>query len=59
MTRSRLRYQVLRGLTRSFSLPPTVDPGRVAAEYKNGVLTVKLPMREDAKPRQIKVDVAA
>jgi HSP20 family protein len=45
--------------SRSFSLPPTVDPGRVAAEYKNGVLTVKLPMREEAKPRQIKVDVAA
>ena len=45
--------------SRSFSLPPTVDPGRVAAEYKNGVLTIKLPMREEAKPRQIKVDVAA
>jgi HSP20 family protein len=45
--------------SRSFSLPPTVDAGRVAAEYKNGVLTVKLPMREEAKPRQIKVDVAA
>jgi HSP20 family protein len=45
--------------SRSFSLPPTVDPSRVAAEYRNGVLTVKLPMREEAKPRQIKVDVAA
>ena len=45
--------------TRSFSLPRTVDPNRVAAEYKIGVLTVKLPLREDAKPRQIKVDVAA
>ncbi len=45
--------------TRSFNLPPTVDPGKVAAEYKNGVLTVKLPLREEAKPRQIKVDVAA
>ncbi len=45
--------------SRSFSLPPTVDPGKVAAEYKNGVLTVKLPLREEAKPRQIKVDVAA
>jgi HSP20 family protein len=45
--------------TRSFSLPSTVDPSRVGAEYKNGVLTVKLPMREEAKPRQIKVDVAA
>lgn len=45
--------------SRSFSLPPTVDPGKVAAEYKNGVLTVTLPLREEAKPRQIKVDVAA
>jgi HSP20 family protein len=45
--------------SRSFSLPSTVDPSRVAAEYKNGVLTVTLPMREEAKPRQIKVDVAA
>ena len=34
-------------------------PGQVAAEYKNGVLTVRLPLREEAKPRQIKVDVAA
>jgi len=45
--------------SRSFSLPPTVDPGKVAAEYKHGVLTVKLPLREEAKPRSIKVDVAA
>ena len=45
--------------SRSFSLPPAVDPGRVVAEYKNGVLTVTLPTREEAKPRQIKVDVAA
>ena len=45
--------------SRSFSLPQTVDAGKVAAEYKDGVLTVRLPMREEAKPRQIKVDVAA
>src|SRR5438046_10679390 len=45
--------------SRSFSLPPTVDPGKVAAEYKQGVLTVRLPLREEAKPRSIKVDVAA
>ena len=45
--------------TRSFSLPQTVDAGKVAAEYKNGVLTVRLPLREEAKPRQIKVNVAA
>jgi HSP20 family protein len=45
--------------SRSFSLPTSVDPSRVAAEYKNGVLTVTLPLREEAKPRTIKVDVAA
>ena len=45
--------------TRSFSLPPTVDTGKVSAEYKSGVLTVRLPLREEAKPRSIKVDVAA
>jgi HSP20 family protein len=45
--------------SRSFSLPQTVDPAKVAADYKNGVLTVRLPLREEAKPRQIKVDVAA
>ena len=45
--------------SRSFSLPQSVDSARISAEYKNGVLSVRLPLREDAKPRQIKVDVAA
>ena len=45
--------------SRSFSLPRTVDATKVGADYKNGVLTVRLPLREDAKPRQIKVEVAA
>ena len=45
--------------SRSFSLPQTVDSNRVSADYKNGVLTVRLPLREEAKPRSIKVDVAA
>jgi len=45
--------------SRSFSLPQTVDSNRVAAEYKNGVLTVRLPLREEAKARTIKVDIAA
>ena len=43
---------------RSFTLPNTVDTGRIGAEFKNGVLTVKLPFREEAKPRTINVDVA-
>jgi len=43
--------------TRSFSLPSTVDTEKVAAEYHNGVLTVKLPKKAAAKPRQVKIDV--
>jgi HSP20 family protein len=45
--------------SRSFTLPPSVDATKVSADYRNGVLTVRLPLREEAKPRQIKVDVAA
>ncbi len=45
--------------TRSFTLPSTVDTSRVAADYKNGVLTVKLPYREEARPRNVKVEVSA
>lgn len=44
---------------RSFTLPNTVDAAKVSADYKNGVLTVKLPFREEAKPRTINVEVAA
>lgn len=43
---------------RQFALPTTVDSSKIAAEYKDGVLTVKLPMREEAKPRTVKVNVA-
>ena len=45
--------------TRSFTLPTTVDASKVSADYKNGVLTVKLPFREEARPRTISVEVAA
>ena len=44
---------------RSFTLPTTVDASKVSAEYKNGVLTVRLPFREEARPRTINVEVAA
>ena len=43
--------------SRTFTLPPTVDAGKIGAEYKNGVLSVTLPLREEAKPRQIQVTV--
>ena len=45
--------------SRSFALPMTVDATKVTADYKNGVLTVKLPFREESKPRTITVEVAA
>jgi HSP20 family protein len=44
---------------RTFALPPTVDATKVSAQYKSGVLTVLLPLREEAKPKQIRVQVAA
>ncbi|MDH4063752.1 MAG: Hsp20/alpha crystallin family protein [Acidobacteriota bacterium] len=43
--------------SRSFSLPATVDSGKIGAEFKNGVLTVRLPFREEAKPRSINIAV--
>jgi HSP20 family protein len=42
---------------RSFSLPGSADGEKISAVYKNGVLTVKIPKREEAKPRSIKVEV--
>ena len=41
--------------SRSFTVPATVDATRITAAYKEGVLTVRLPQREDAKPKQITV----
>jgi HSP20 family protein len=45
--------------SRSFTLPNTVNAETIHAEYKNGVLTVNLPKREESKPRQVKVSVNA
>jgi HSP20 family protein len=44
---------------RSFSLPRSVDPEKVNAEFSNGVLRVSLPKAETAKPRKIAVKVNA
>ncbi|HEV3483970.1 MAG TPA: Hsp20/alpha crystallin family protein [Vicinamibacterales bacterium] len=41
--------------SRSFTLPNTVDASRISAAYKDGVLTIRLPQRDDAKPKQISV----
>lgn len=40
---------------RTFSLPNNVDREKIRAEFKNGLLEVELPKREDAKPRTIRI----
>jgi HSP20 family protein len=43
---------------RSITLGEGVDAAKIEAAYKNGVLTVKLPKKEEAKPRQIPVSAS-
>src|ERR1700704_3420821 len=43
--------------SRSFTLANTVNADAIKAEYQNGVLTLTIPRREEAKPKQIKVNV--
>jgi len=44
--------------TRTFALPGSINADQVAAEYKDGMLTLTLPKREEAKPKTIKIQVA-
>jgi HSP20 family protein len=44
--------------TRSFSLPQTIDAEKIRADSKNGVLTVHLPKKPEAKPKAIQVKVS-
>lgn len=43
---------------RDFRLPDSVDETKISAELKNGVLSLRLPKREEVKPRQIPVKVS-
>jgi HSP20 family protein len=45
--------------TRSFTLPSSVDPAQVSADYNRGVLKIKLAKKAEAKPKQIKVNVGS
>jgi len=42
---------------RSFTLPPNVDRTSIDAKFKDGVLKLTLPKREETKPKQIEVKV--
>jgi HSP20 family protein len=43
---------------RRFSLPSGIDETKIKADYKNGLLTLSVPKKEDAKPKSIKIDVS-
>ncbi len=45
------------GFSRSFTLPSVVDQQHIKADFKDGVLQVTLPQREEAKPKQIQISV--
>ena len=43
------------GFSRSFSIPTSVDEDKIRADYKDGVLKIALPKKEQAKPKQIQI----
>jgi HSP20 family protein len=45
--------------TRTFSLPRTVDATSIAANYRDGILEIEIPKLEEAKPKQIQINIGA
>ena len=45
--------------SRSFALPNTIDAEAIRAEYRDGVLSIRMPKREEAKPKQIRIGVGS
>jgi HSP20 family protein len=51
-------HQVERGhgeFSRSFALPPTIDPDRITADLRDGVLTIIIPKAPERGPRRVEV----
>jgi HSP20 family protein len=42
---------------RSFTLPSSADPEKIQAKFKDGVLSLTVPKREEAKPKSLKINV--
>jgi HSP20 family protein len=42
---------------RSFTLPRTVDPEKITASYRDGILEIEVPKKEEAKPKQIRIGI--
>ena len=57
-TRVHLTERRFGDFQRRFSLPKDADGERVSAEFKNGVLTISVPKREEVKPKEIEVRIA-
>jgi HSP20 family protein len=51
--------RVYGSFVRTFTLPNTVNVEQIEASYENGVLKIAMPKREEARPKQIKVNVKA
>jgi HSP20 family protein len=45
--------------TRTFTLPRSVDATQIAANYRNGVLEIEVPKKEESRPKQIQINVNA
>jgi HSP20 family protein len=54
------RFERVYGMfERTFALPNTVDPEKIDARFENGVLLIRIPKAERARPREIKVNTSA
>lgn len=57
--RNWVRQEMYTGeFSRSFTLPETIDPERIAADYKQGLLTVTIAKLEEVKPKEIEVKIS-
>ena len=45
--------------TRQFTLPRSVDASQIVANYRNGVLDIEIPKKEESRPKQIQINVNA
>lgn len=50
-----VRERVMGSFSRKIRLAETVDTGKIEASYDNGVLTVRLPLQEKARPRKVEI----
>ncbi len=55
----RMREFSRRSFERSFSIGEGVDPDKISAKLANGILTVVLPRKEEAKPKSVKVEIGS